>query len=186
MISIGNSWPSRCRPRSSSRLLTTGASPVSRKRRMPLLCASRKAGGMIVSGEVAAEHLLPRPAERLLRLRVPGDDARRASPCRRTHRARCRGSGARARRSRPRARAPRGGVRRRWRRRSGWRSRWRSSARRPSTCRGPPTCSTQSTPLTSRALAQRHVEHGADVLRVEDRRRGTRASAGRSAHRAPR
>ena len=49
MISIGNSRPSRCRPRSSSRWLTTGASPVSWKRRMPSMCASRKPGGMIVS-----------------------------------------------------------------------------------------------------------------------------------------
>ena len=186
VISIGNSWPARCRPRSSSRLLTTGASPVSRKRRMPVVVRLAKRRRDDRLGEVAPERLVPRPAERLLRLRVPRRRCCRPSPCRRTRRARCRGSGGRAHRFRPRGRAPRGGVRRRWRRQSGWRSRSRSSARRSSTSAAPPTCSTQRTPLTTRALAQRHVEHRADVLGLEiDVEESARARVG-PARRAPR
>ncbi len=49
--------------------------------------------------------------------------------------------------------------------------------------RGPPTCSTQNTPITSCAAPERHVEHRVDVERLEIRRAGSRWSADRCGRR---
>ena len=135
---------------------------------MPLLCASRNAGGMIVSARLrpsASSRVQPNVCSACA-FQVTMLPA--ASPCRRTRRARCRGSGARARRSRPAAPAPRGA------RSSAIATAIRLAVEMAKFCsstvhvRAPPTCSAQSTPLTVVALAQRHVEHGADVLRDRD------------------
>ncbi len=115
---------------------------------MPLRCASRYAGGMMVSARLRPIASCARPAERLLRLRVPGDDDGCRRPCRRRRRARCRGSSARAHRCAATcASASR-------RRSSAIATAIRFAVETAKFCsstvhtRLPPTCSTQNTPIT--------------------------------------
>ena len=168
MISIGNSWPSRCRPRSSSRLFTTGASPVSRKRSHAVVVRLAKRRRDDRVGEVAAERLVARPAERLL---APARSTRRCVPAEsmptnascavsRIRCARASLSATRASASRPLFVGDRHGDQVGGRDREVLlvdrpRPRRRRRARR------------RARRSTVGALAQRHVEHGADVLGLE-------------------
>ena len=76
LISAGNSLPSRRRARTSTTRLSSGPSPVARKRARPRDVSFAELRGDDGFGQDAADRLGPRPAEGDLGLVVPlGDEA---------------------------------------------------------------------------------------------------------------